>query len=466
MNRRSILKPHSDTLLSVSQVIHPLIVAFSGWLIYVVYLQPKPGFGPMPLRYQMALLIGLLFSIVIFSRFNVHRSWRGLPIGDELKNLTSAWITVVAILVVIVFLAKLGNLYSRVWMVSWGVLSLVLLAGFRVLVRIMLRTGRRKGWNLRHVVVAGSGSMIDHVVQRLQLAPWTGIRIQAFFVDDKTEISDDKPVFPLEKLTQYLEKNEVDQVWIALSLDALVRHKQWLNQLQEQSTIPVKLIPDIYDFSLVNHSVSEIAGMPVFTLNETPITGINKWTKRSEDIIGSLLLIILLSPVFLVLALLVLLGSGLPILYRQERVSWSGNKFSMLKFRTMPVNAEAESGPVWASKGDQRPTVVGKWLRKISLDELPQLFNVLKGDMSLVGPRPERPVFVEDFRTHIPDYMQKHLVKAGITGWAQISGWRGDTDLKTRIQYDLYYIENWSIWLDLKILFLTPFKGLRSPNAY
>ncbi|NOZ75501.1 MAG: undecaprenyl-phosphate glucose phosphotransferase [FCB group bacterium] len=469
MKRQSVLKPHSDVLLSISQVIHPLLVALSGWAVYWIYLRPKPGFGPIPLRYQMALLIGLLITIVVFSRFQVYRPWREAPLGAELKTLASAWLTVVVSLVTIVFLAKLGNEYSRVWMISWGLSALLLLILFRLLIRLVLRTGRRKGWNLRHIVMVGSDSLVQQVTQRLKLTPWTGLQIQAFFIDGRLEEQREKngiPIYTLDQLPGYLEQQSVDQIWIALSLESLAREKPLLKELQENTTIPIRIIPDIYDFSLVNYSVSEVAGMPVFTLNETPITGINHVTKRTEDVVGSLLFILILSPVMLLIAILIRLTSGPPILYRQERVSWNGKSFPMLKFRTMPITAETKTGPVWASSEDSRPTSIGKWLRKTSLDELPQLFNVLRGDMSLVGPRPERPVFVEEFRKHIPDYMQKHLVKAGLTGWAQVSGWRGDTDLNMRIQFDLYYIENWSLWFDLKILLLTPFKGILSANAY
>ena len=189
-------------------------------------------------------------------------------------------------------------------------------------------------------------------------------------------------------------------------------------------------------------------------------------TKAIEDRLVSGFSLIILSPVMVLIALGVKLSSSGPVYYRQERVSWNGLTFSMLKFRSMPVDAEWDKGAQWATSGDERPTRFGRFLRRTSLDELPQLINVLKGDMSIVGPRPERPVFIEEFKTEIPDYMQKHLVKAGITGWAQVNGWRGDTDLKTRIEYDIYYIEHWSIMLDIKIMAMTLIKGMIHKNAY
>ncbi|MCL4170499.1 UNVERIFIED_CONTAM: hypothetical protein GTU68_036006, partial [Idotea baltica] len=220
-------------------------------------------------------------------------------------------------------------------------------------------------------------------------------------------------------------------------------------------TIDIRLVPDIFGFRLINHSVSTIAGMPVVNLSVTPMDGINRWIKAIEDKFLAALILILISPLMLTVSLLVKLSSSGPIFYRQERLSWNGREFTIYKFRTMPVDSEQSTGAVWATKGEARATSIGNFLRRTSLDELPQFWNVLKGDMSIVGPRPERPVFVDQFKHEIPSYMRKHMVKAGITGWAQVHGWRGDTDLNKRIEHDLYYIDNWSLWLDLRIILMT-----------
>jgi putative colanic acid biosynthesis UDP-glucose lipid carrier transferase len=211
--------------------------------------------------------------------------------------------------------------------------------------------------------------------------------------------------------------------------------------------------------------MTEVAGLPVISLTETPMSGVNRMVKAVEDYAFASLILAVASPLMLLIAIGVKLSSSGPVLYRQERVTWNGERFSMLKFRTMPVDAEAASGPVWMRQGERRATPIGRLLRRTSLDELPQLINVLKGEMSLVGPRPERPEFVERFRQQIPGYMQKHLVKAGITGWAQVNDLRGDSGLEQRIQYDLYYIDNWSLWFDLRILVLTLWHILKSHNA-
>jgi putative colanic acid biosynthesis UDP-glucose lipid carrier transferase len=216
----------------------------------------------------------------------------------------------------------------------------------------------------------------------------------------------------------------------------------------------------------LRQSTQEIAGLPVISLAESPLEGVNQVTKTIEDVVLALVILAVASPAMLLIALGVKLSSPGPVLYRQQRVTWNGKRFQMLKFRTMPVGVEQETQAVWAKPGEPRATPFGAFLRRFSLDELPQFLNVLRGEMSIVGPRPERPEFVQRFRREIPGYMQKHLVKAGITGWAQVNDLRGDTDLRERIRYDLYYIENWSPWFDLRIILLTVLHVFRTRNAY
>jgi len=270
----------------------------------------------------------------------------------------------------------------------------------------------------------------------------------------------------LGEIGSFLEKNTVDQVWIALPIDAGKKISELMRLISTYDSVEIRLVPDIFDFRLLNFSVSEIVGLPVLNLTDSPMYGINKVSKKIEDLVVSILALLLLLPVFSIIALGVKLSSRGPVFYKQERMSWNGSTFNMLKFRSMPQNAEEETGAKWANKDDNRATRFGGFLRRTSLDELPQLINVIKGDMSIVGPRPERPIFIEKFKKEIPDYMNKHLVKAGITGWAQANGWRGDTDLATRIEYDLYYIENWSILFDIKIMLITLFGGMTGKNAY
>jgi putative colanic acid biosynthesis UDP-glucose lipid carrier transferase len=268
-----------------------------------------------------------------------------------------------------------------------------------------------------------------------------------------------------DMLATDIDAGGIDQVWIALPLRAELRIREILSALRAYP-IEVRFVPDIYSFHLLNHSMTEIAGLPVVSLTETPMSGPNRLLKAIEDYVLAFFFLALLLPLLVLIAIGVKATSPGPVFYRQERVTWNGERFWMLKFRTMPDNTESASGPVWARHGERRATPFGTFLRRWSLDEVPQLLNVFTGEMSLVGPRPERPEFVAQFRREIPGYMQKHLVKAGITGWAQVNDLRGDSDLTKRIAYDLFYIENWSVWFDLRILALTLVHVIRSRNAH
>jgi len=465
-----ILKRNANLFLIFSQILNPILVSVIGYLSFRVYLQGKPGFEIFPMRYQIAILVALLFTIIVFSQFEVYRPWRGMRLFQEVKTISLAWITVLLGLVMLAFLTKTTTEFSRVWTISWWTTTWLSIVLIRVSIQISMRFMRTRGWNKRQIVIAGAGALGQRIVQRIRLAEWTGLEVAAFF-DDDAFLRDQKiegiPVVNnLDELPLYVVNNEIDQVWMALPLRADERLKSTITSIHELSSAKVRMVPDIYNFPLHNYSVSEVAGLPVLNLTDSPMFGINRVVKIIVDISLSTLALIILSPLLLLIGGGVKLSSAGPVFYLQERISWNGKRFKMLKFRSMPVDAEDTVGPQWTAASDHRATRFGSLLRRTSLDELPQFINVLKGDMSIVGPRPERPVFVEQFRAEVPDYMQKHLVKAGISGWAQVNGWRGDTDLKTRIKYDIYYIENWSVWFDFKIMFLTIFKGLVNKNAY
>jgi Undecaprenyl-phosphate glucose phosphotransferase len=271
---------------------------------------------------------------------------------------------------------------------------------------------------------------------------------------------------PLPSLwTEFLSSHKISALVLALKKDQEWFYRDHFPELSQQ--IPhIQIVPDVSPYHRFLPQMEIKKNIPVIPIHESPLAGPWVILKRLSDLVGGLLALLLFSPVMGIAACLVKLSSPGPIFYRQERMGIDGKTFYMLKFRSMPLAAETKTGAIWATKNDNRATFWGGFLRKSSLDELPQLFNVLKGDMSLVGPRPERPVFVEEFRSKIPGYMLRHKVKAGMTGWAQVNGWRGDTSLEERIACDLYYIRNWSFWLDMKILFLTPIKGFINPNAY
>ena len=315
--------------------------------------------------------------------------------------------------------------------------------------------------------MVGDGSQADFLIERLKELKPIGIHLSGSIslAEQSSENPGSNFLGSLEELPQIIQQQRIDQVFISLSLKEQHRLEELKDLLSEQ-WVDVRIVPDLGSFRTLHTDIESFAGMPLVTLVQSPMTGWNQVLKRVLDLAGAILALILFSPLMLLIAFLVKITSPGPILYRQQRMGLDGKTFFTLKFRSMRQDAEKQTGAVWATENDTRRTTLGVYLRRFNLDELPQLFNVLNGEMSLVGPRPERPVLIEEFKSKIPNYMLRHKVKAGITGWAQINGWRGNTSLEKRIEHDLYYIERWSVWLDLKILLLTVFKGFVDPNAY
>ena len=399
--------------------------------------------------YGLVAVGALLFAVL---SGDAYRSWRGAQMPAMLAKVAARWLLVVALLLLWLFAFKASQDFSRVWFGAWVVLTMAFLWLERVAVYLVLRSLRKSGFNLRHIALVGNGAAATSLMNNVDAAGWSGYKI--VLVASAINASS------LETLV----KTEVDEVWLALSLGDEAAIRETLYALRH-STASIRFAPDLFTLRLINHGVSDVLGVTMFDLSTSPMTGLNQLVKWLEDKVLSSLILLLISPLMILLALGVKLTSPGPVFYRQERVGLNNKPFHMLKFRSMPVDTE-KSGVQWGGSAAKATSRFGQFIRKTSLDELPQFLNVLKGDMSIVGPRPERPMFVEQFKDEIPDYMKKHMVKAGITGWAQVHGWRGDTDLKTRIEYDLYYIENWSLWLDLKIIVMTVFKGFVNKNAY
>jgi undecaprenyl-phosphate glucose phosphotransferase len=462
---RPILKPHAPLFVLVLRASDPLMAFVVGLVDYRLYL----GQYWPPEHYVLLLTAAVLALVAIFPSFRLYDPQRGASLAGELRQLLLAWLLMGALVGSTLFLTKLADAFSRVWVGLWLAGSFVTTAGMRVAARLVLRRLRRRGYNLRHIVIVGAGALGRVIAEQLGLAGWAGLNVIGFYDDDPGKhgtVVAGRPVLgSVDRLADDSATIGIDQVWIALPLRAEARIRDILTALREHS-LEVRLVPDIYGFHLLNHSLTDIAGLPVVTLTETPMSGINSVIKTGEDYVLATLVLACTAPLLLAIALGVKLSSPGPVLYRQERVTWKGERFAILKFRTMPIDVEDASGPVWSQRGERRATRFGALLRRFSLDELPQLLNVLRGDMSLVGPRPERPEFVAQFRKEIPGYMQKHLVKAGITGWAQVNDLRGDSDLPRRVQFDLYYIENWSFWFDLRILTLTIWRVFSSRNAH
>ncbi len=339
--------------------------------------------------------------------------------------------------------------------------------GQRMLVRFGLRFMRRRGWNMRHVAIVGVGRLGQITARTLARNSWTGIRV-SYFVSHHDQTARDRcmnlPVRGgIRDLESVLEENRVDAVYLAIPSAMSAQLPLILRRL-ERFAVDVRIVPDVHPRYLPqNMTVSELEGMPILSYRESPMAGVGGVFKRTLDVVGAFIALVLFSPIMVIIVGLIRVESAGPILFKQQRVSLGGDVFWIWKFRTMSESGEGTES--WTTRDDPRITRIGRLLRRTSLDELPQLFNVLRGDMALVGPRPERPELIDRFREDWRGYMLRQQVKAGMTGWAQVNGLRGDTSLKKRLQYDLFYIRNWSLWFDLRILFLTVVRGFANPNA-
>jgi Undecaprenyl-phosphate glucose phosphotransferase len=422
-----------------------------------------PEFGTYAALTPLVVILWML----VFSSMRVYQSRRMLRRTHEVHLILKAHGVSMLFFIALTYLFSEYK-YSRGVMIYFGVLGAFFLSLFRVTLRNALRSLRRRGYNLRHVLAVGEGGSIETLIARMDKFPELGLRVIGAAVHEgsKAESVAGKPVIGrFDEIGRIVHRERVDQVLIALPRHQYGDLDRILRTLHEEP-VDLQLVPDVHEYVTLGCEVEDFDGLPIVNLNDSPLSGWGAIAKRATDVLLSLVALAGLSPLLLLLALLVKLTSRGPVFFRQERMGLDGRTFQMFKFRTMRPDAESWTGAVWAKPGDERRTLVGRFLRATSLDELPQLWNVLRGDMSLVGPRPERPVFVQKFRSEIPHYMLRHKVKAGITGWAQVNGWRGNTSLDRRIECDLYYIRNWSYLLDWKIMAMTIWKGFINKNAY
>jgi Undecaprenyl-phosphate glucose phosphotransferase len=467
-----MLKKHGQLFLSALFISDSLAI-FTSWLLaYVIRFQLQlipVTQGVPPLEWYVFALLPIWFVFLINIKiFGLYRPLRGKPGSSEFFLILKVTSFSVLILTAITFFFREFS-YSRVVVVYfWGIVT-ILITVSHWLVRKILVLVRGKGWNLQKVLVVGAGELGQTVVEKLNLHPEIGFQVVGFLTRHPGKIGKSfqecKVLGEYQDVSKVIREYKVDQIFIALPLQASDRLEQILDNLGEE-TVDIKVVPDLLQYMNIQSGVEELDGLPIVNLAESPLYGWNVVIKRTSDIILSSLAILITAPLMLLVALLVKVESRGPVFYRQERVGLDRQVFSMLKFRSMKQEAENSTGPVWAKENDERRTRVGEILRKTSLDELPQLFNVLKGEMSLVGPRPERSVFIEDFKQSIPHYMLRLKMKAGLTGWAQVNGWRGNTSLQKRIECDLFYIKNWSLLFDLKILVMTLWKGFINRHAY
>jgi len=467
-----MLKKHTQFLESLLFLIDLFIIGFTWFFSY--YFRFYSGLIPIekgipPFKIYLYLIIPILFIWgFVFKYFGLYRPKRMSSYFNEIFDITKACTFSVFILIFLTFLFRQYE-YSRLVFLGFWAMTIAAMSVERIAFREILRYMRRKGYNLRYALIVGTGVLAEDVLKRIESHPDLGVKVVGFI--SSNEYSSAKPFKGIPVAGIYkdirgiIKEKGIDQIIIALPAG---EHNITVEILKDigDDMVDIKVVPDLYEFMSLRGGVEEFDGLPIISLQDTPLYGWNIVIKRATDIIVSIIALIIILPLMVLIAALIKLASPGPVFYKQERMGIGGDTFQMLKFRTMRTDAEKATGPVWAEKDDPRRTKLGSFLRKTSLDELPQFINVLKGDMSIVGPRPERPVFIEDFRKKIPKYMLRHKMKAGITGWAQVNGWRGNTSLERRIECDLFYIENWSLLLDIKIMWLTIWKGLINKNAY
>lgn len=440
----------------------------SYFIKFELFSKRLPG-GHLPMEiYFRALYFLVPAYLILYYMVQLYTPRRALRMWDEFMDVVKANVAGILGFWVILFLLK-HNDFSRSMMIIFAVLNVTFATAFRIVLRKFLRYIRKKGYNLKHVLLVGYSRAAEGYISRILDNPQWGYEIAGVlddFVPLGTNYHGVKVVGKIEQLGLYLENNNYDEITITLPLDDYDRLEELVAQC-EKSGVHTKFIPDYSSLFPSNPYTEDVQGMPVINIRYVPLSNsFNKAMKRLVDIVGSLFAIILFSPVMLAAAIAVKATSKGPIIYKQERIGLNGAPFKMYKFRTMKVQTEDEEKKGWTTKGDPRVTRVGAILRKTSIDEMPQFFNIFIGQMSLVGPRPERPQFVEKFKEQIPRYMVKHQVRPGLTGWAQINGYRGDTSIRKRIDYDIYYIENWTMAFDFKIMLGTIRYGFVNKNAY
>ncbi|HIR94266.1 MAG TPA: undecaprenyl-phosphate glucose phosphotransferase [Candidatus Egerieimonas intestinavium] len=453
-------------------VLDAVVIAFSYWLSWVIKFSGffvsdsvrTLSFG----QYMLALIFVIPGYLILYSAFSLYTPKRVQGRRLEFANLVKANAVGVLLLMVALYLAKELD-YSRSMLAYFFAINTVLSECLRMGIRLVLRDMRKRGLNQKHILLVGYSRAAEEYIDRILANPQWGYTVRGI-LDDSVEAGTIyrgvKVLGCIDNLLVILPENKLDEIVITLGLHQYARLEE-IVALCEKSGVHTKFIPDYTNIIPTKPYTEDLLGLPVINIRYVPLTNtFSAAVKRAMDIVGAIVAIILFSPVMLICSALIKFTSKGPLIYRQTRVGLHNKPFEMYKFRSMEVQPEAEERKAWTVKNDPRVTGIGKFMRRTSIDELPQLFNILKGDMSLVGPRPERPFFVEKFREEIPRYMVKHQVRPGLTGWAQIHGYRGDTSIRKRIDYDLYYIENWTVGLDIKILFLTFFKGFVNKNAY
>ncbi len=468
-----MIKDNQKVFNRLLVVIDALITASSFMLAYYIkfyILNDGPGPGVLPAKDYFELLAFIVPAyMLLYYICGVYAPKRTVRKRFEIYGIVKTNTIGIVALIIVLYMIIREIHYSRSVMAIFYVLNVFLASGFRILLRDGLQSIRRKGYNLKHVLLVGYSRAAEEYVDRIiENAQWgySVYGILDYNIPEGTAYRGVKVLGGLDQLEAILADNKLDEIAITLSLSDY----DYLGAIVatcEKSGVHTKFVPDYNSLIPSKPYTEDMLGLPVINIRYVPLSNMgNMVVKRAIDIVGSIFGIIITSPIMLLSAILVKCSSPGPVIFKQERVGLHNKSFYMYKFRSMELQSEKKEKKAWTTKNDPRVTKVGRILRKTSLDELPQLFNILKGDMSLVGPRPERPYFVDKFKEEIPRYMVKHQVRPGLTGWAQVNGFRGDTSIRKRIEYDLYYIENWTLGMDIKIILMTFFKGFINKNAY
>lgn len=465
-----MIKENQKHFNRLQVLIDAFVLLFSYVAAWVIKFQIiSSDDGALSLRtYMIALPITVLVYLGLYYLFSLYTPKRVQGRRLELWNIVKANTVGIALFLGVLYLIKMMH-FSREMLFIFYVINICLEAIARNLIRYFLRSMRRKGYNLKHIVLVGYSRAAEEYIDRILENPQWGYKIRGILddhIEAGTEYKGIKVLGKIDNLMIILPENRLDEIAITLGLSEYARLEEIVN-LCEKSGVHTKFIPDYNQIIPTKPYTEDILGLPVINIRHVPLTNtFYAAMKRVMDIAGAICAIILFSPIMMFSVIMIKLTSPGPLIFKQERVGLHNHTFMMYKFRSMDVQPPEKEKTKWTVKDDPRVTNFGKFMRKTSIDELPQLFNVLKGEMSLVGPRPERPFFVEKFKEEIPRYMIKHQVRPGLTGWAQVNGYRGNTSIRKRIEYDLYYIENWTLGLDVKILFLTIFKCFINKNAY
>lgn len=458
-----MLKKHERTFSLLQKVVDGIGISFCWMLAYYIRFDILPG-GDQGLEKTFLSILPFLIviSLYFYRKNNLYRSMRFSSRYVELSAVFKANTqAIIALVIGIYFLAP--ERLSRIALFNYFLISQFVMCFLRIIIRNYLRLIRKKGRNLRHILLVGDGAQVLEYLHIIRKFKDAGISVHGWFDSNGNAAKND--IQPLEgDLLNLVKTLQPDTIVFGYESERINILKDHL-KVFAKDVYNIQILPEV-SFTMIGNEIENFEGIPVVHVNRPNLTTLDIYTKRVFDFFASFFGIILISPLLTFIAVMVKLSSPGPILFGQVRIGLDGREFTMWKFRSMKLAVENEDETEWSNKENPRKTKFGDFIRKTSLDELPQLFNVLLGHMSLVGPRPERPFFVDKFKDEIPNYMLRHKLPPGITGWAQINGWRGDTSIEKRIECDIFYIKNWTFWLDIKIVFLTFIKGFVNKNAY